>query len=97
MHARSRFFYRKLALLTIAAALAELTPARSPEDATVSYTLVKTDLTANEPVYLKVVVNNEMAEGLVADLTFNTNGFGGFRGKITRPDGRAEEAPKPSP
>lgn len=59
------------------------------------YELVKTDLTVNEPVFLRFSVNNQMADGIVVDMEFNVRGYGGFQGKIIRPDGREDQGPKP--
>lgn len=63
-----------------------------------SYELVKTDLTVNEPVFLRFTAKNETAEGATVNMGFNyIRGFGAFQGKIVRPDGRGEEGPKRHP
>lgn len=63
-----------------------------------SYELVKTDLTANEPVLLRFTAENVLDYPVEMDL--GVNFYGNFQGRITRPDGRVEmarEGPRSGP
>jgi len=59
-----------------------------------SYTLATADPTVNEPVFVKFTIHNWLPEAVVSELAMNDNGYGGFWGKITRPDGQTDEGPK---
>lgn len=91
-----RVAYRMLAFATAIAAMPGSAWAQGGPGVSISYTLVKSDLTVGEPVFLKFSVENRLTEDVVVDDRVNFNGYGGFRVRIERPDGRTEDAPKPS-
>jgi hypothetical protein len=62
----------------------------------VSYALVNHELTTNEPAFVRFSFQNETIEAVTLDVAFNDVGYGGFRGKLIRPDGRVVEGGKPS-
>lgn len=63
----------------------------------VSYTLATAAPTVNEPVFVKFTVYNGRSAPVVADLAMNSHGYGGFQGKLTRPDARTEDGPTVTP
>src|ERR1041385_5500114 len=62
-------------------------------DVSASYSLLKTDLSIAEPIFVRFTVENRSTDKMVLDL--GLNGYGNFRLKLVRPDGRTETAPKP--
>ncbi|MGO9240132.1 MAG: HEAT repeat domain-containing protein [Bryobacteraceae bacterium] len=62
-----------------------------------SYALATTNPTVNEPVFVEFTIHNWLSEGVVSELAMNYHGYGGFWGKITRPDGQTDEGPKVHP
>jgi len=62
-----------------------------------SYTLVKVDPTVNEPVVIKFSIENRRPDALKVPTGSDYQGCCGFRARITRPDGRTEEAAPRAP
>lgn len=72
-------------------------PGALAQGVTTSYTLLGTGTSVHEPVFVKVSLDNGLAESLVVNLEVNGYGYGGFAANLTRPDGQTEAGPKPRP
>jgi len=81
-----------LTALVALALLANSASAQTTPGVYRSYTLVKTDLTVNEPVLLKFSIENRLPDALTVRVGADRGGCCSFQAKITRPDGRAEVA-----
>jgi hypothetical protein len=81
-------------LLALANALAVTVGAQ--DGGSITYASARSDLTVNEPVFLRFSFKNEGVEAVNLDVPFNNNGYGGFRGRIIRPDGRVVDGGRPN-
>jgi hypothetical protein len=59
------------------------------------YSASGTTFTVNEPISVKFSIKNNTGQPIMIDVPFNFYGYGGFHGKLLRPDGQKEEGPKP--
>lgn len=96
MSTRTRIARRLLTALTLGT-LAGGAPAQSGSGAFTSYQLINTDLGVNEPVLLKVSIENRTPYPLTVNLGSNGHGCCGFRAHLVRPDGQAESGPRIRP
>src|SRR5262249_26279743 len=93
MIVRSVVIYPALMLVAISPVLQERGLAQAPAGLAVRYSLVEKEPIAGQPVYLLASVQNSSADDIIVDFRSNSHGYGAFRARITRPDGRIIEAP----
>lgn len=90
MSTRVQILYLALAGVMTVSALAGDAEAQTSPGVYKTYTLVKTDLTVNEPVFVRFSVQNTLPVAVKVGVGANFYGCCSFEARIRRPDGRLQ-------
>ena len=86
---------RLMLALVVGSSLSTAGPlAQGCADVCATFSLVKTDLTVDEPVFVNLTVANELDVPVAIDL--GPSSYGNLRATLVRPDGRTETGGKPA-